>query len=74
MVAASTLPAGCHPVAKHLASLDPRYSSVFLDNAWKDLFSGLEPPHSSKSLSLSLSVYNTCPTELVVFKHVPLGS
>uniref|UniRef100_A0AAZ3RXI5 Phosphofurin acidic cluster sorting protein 1-like n=1 Tax=Oncorhynchus tshawytscha TaxID=74940 RepID=A0AAZ3RXI5_ONCTS len=38
------VPLGCHPVAKHLASLDPRYSSVFLDNAWKDLFSGLEPP------------------------------
>uniref|UniRef100_A0AAZ3PTQ9 Phosphofurin acidic cluster sorting protein 1 n=1 Tax=Oncorhynchus tshawytscha TaxID=74940 RepID=A0AAZ3PTQ9_ONCTS len=33
------VPLGCHPVAKHLASLDPRYSSVFLDNAWKDLFS-----------------------------------
>uniref|UniRef100_A0A8C7MZA2 Phosphofurin acidic cluster sorting protein 1 n=1 Tax=Oncorhynchus kisutch TaxID=8019 RepID=A0A8C7MZA2_ONCKI len=33
------VPLGCHPVAKHLASLDPRYSSVFLDNAWRDLFS-----------------------------------
>uniref|UniRef100_A0A4W5KBZ8 Phosphofurin acidic cluster sorting protein 1a n=1 Tax=Hucho hucho TaxID=62062 RepID=A0A4W5KBZ8_9TELE len=41
------VPLGCHPVAKHLASLDPRYSSVFLDNARKDLFSGLEPPHSN---------------------------
>uniref|UniRef100_A0AAZ3QKG1 Phosphofurin acidic cluster sorting protein 1 n=1 Tax=Oncorhynchus tshawytscha TaxID=74940 RepID=A0AAZ3QKG1_ONCTS len=41
------VPLGCHPVAKHLASLDPRYSSVFLDNAWKDLFSGLEPPRSN---------------------------
>ncbi|XP_041707491.1 phosphofurin acidic cluster sorting protein 1-like [Coregonus clupeaformis] len=41
------VPLGCHPVAKHLASLDPRYSSVFLDNAWKDLFSRLEPPHST---------------------------
>ncbi|XP_064827631.1 phosphofurin acidic cluster sorting protein 1-like [Oncorhynchus masou masou] len=41
------VPLGCHPVAKHLASLDPRYSSVFLDNAWKDLFSGLEPPRST---------------------------
>ncbi|XP_055791437.1 phosphofurin acidic cluster sorting protein 1-like [Salvelinus fontinalis] len=41
------VPLGCHPVAKHLASLDPRYSSVFLDNAWKDLFSGLEAPHST---------------------------
>uniref|UniRef100_A0A8C7KE08 Phosphofurin acidic cluster sorting protein 1a n=1 Tax=Oncorhynchus kisutch TaxID=8019 RepID=A0A8C7KE08_ONCKI len=41
------VPLGCHPVAKHLASLDPRYSSVFLDNSWKDLFSGLEPPRST---------------------------
>uniref|UniRef100_A0A4W5PN34 Phosphofurin acidic cluster sorting protein 1a n=1 Tax=Hucho hucho TaxID=62062 RepID=A0A4W5PN34_9TELE len=41
------VPLGCHPVAKHLASLDPRYSSVFLDNAWRDLFSRLEPPHSN---------------------------
>uniref|UniRef100_A0A8C7KU14 Phosphofurin acidic cluster sorting protein 1a n=1 Tax=Oncorhynchus kisutch TaxID=8019 RepID=A0A8C7KU14_ONCKI len=41
------VPLGCHPVAKHLASLDPRYSSVFLDNSWKDLFSGLEPPRSN---------------------------
>uniref|UniRef100_A0A673Y149 Phosphofurin acidic cluster sorting protein 1a n=1 Tax=Salmo trutta TaxID=8032 RepID=A0A673Y149_SALTR len=41
------VPLGCHPVAKHLASLDPRYSSVFLDNAWRDLFSRLEPPHST---------------------------
>uniref|UniRef100_A0A4W5JX34 Phosphofurin acidic cluster sorting protein 1a n=1 Tax=Hucho hucho TaxID=62062 RepID=A0A4W5JX34_9TELE len=44
------VPLGCHPVAKHLASLDPRYSSVFLDNARKDLFSGLEPPHSTGSI------------------------
>uniref|UniRef100_A0A673Y175 Phosphofurin acidic cluster sorting protein 1a n=1 Tax=Salmo trutta TaxID=8032 RepID=A0A673Y175_SALTR len=36
------VPLGCHPVAKHLASLDPRYSSVFLDNAWRDLFSRLD--------------------------------
>ncbi|KAL0993931.1 hypothetical protein UPYG_G00115690 [Umbra pygmaea] len=39
------VPLGCHPVAKHLASLDLRYGSVFLDNAWRDLFSRLEPPH-----------------------------
>uniref|UniRef100_A0A6Q2Y2P0 Phosphofurin acidic cluster sorting protein 1a n=1 Tax=Esox lucius TaxID=8010 RepID=A0A6Q2Y2P0_ESOLU len=33
------VPLGCHPVAKHLATLDHRYSSAFLDNAWRDLFS-----------------------------------
>uniref|UniRef100_A0A6Q2ZDX6 Phosphofurin acidic cluster sorting protein 1a n=1 Tax=Esox lucius TaxID=8010 RepID=A0A6Q2ZDX6_ESOLU len=40
------VPLGCHPVAKHLATLDHRYSSAFLDNAWRDLFSRPEPPHS----------------------------
>ncbi|XP_010901986.2 phosphofurin acidic cluster sorting protein 1a [Esox lucius] len=41
------VPLGCHPVAKHLATLDHRYSSAFLDNAWRDLFSRPEPPHSA---------------------------
>ncbi|KAJ7996331.1 hypothetical protein DPEC_G00235980 [Dallia pectoralis] len=39
------VPLGCHPVAKHLATLDHRYGSAFLDNAWRDLFSRPEPPH-----------------------------
>uniref|UniRef100_A0A665X062 Phosphofurin acidic cluster sorting protein 1 n=1 Tax=Echeneis naucrates TaxID=173247 RepID=A0A665X062_ECHNA len=30
------VPLGSHPVAKHLGALDNRYSSSFLDGAWRD--------------------------------------
>ncbi|KAM9501390.1 phosphofurin acidic cluster sorting protein 1 isoform 2-T2 [Clarias gariepinus] len=40
------VPLGSHPVAKHLGALDNRYSSVFLDGAWRELFSRPEPPQS----------------------------
>ncbi|XP_066575049.1 phosphofurin acidic cluster sorting protein 1 [Amia ocellicauda] len=40
------VPLGSHPVAKHLGSLDSRYSSSFLETAWRELFSRSEPPHS----------------------------
>lgn len=39
-------PSGSHPVAKHLGALDNRYSSSFLDGAWRDVFSRSEPPHT----------------------------
>ncbi|KAM9425926.1 phosphofurin acidic cluster sorting protein 1 [Pholidichthys leucotaenia] len=32
------VPLGSHPVAKHLGTLDNRYSSSFLDGAWRDFF------------------------------------
>uniref|UniRef100_A0A6Q2XBA3 Phosphofurin acidic cluster sorting protein 1 n=1 Tax=Esox lucius TaxID=8010 RepID=A0A6Q2XBA3_ESOLU len=35
-----------HPVAKHLGALDNRYSSAFLDGAWRDVFSRSEPPQT----------------------------
>ncbi|KAM9834426.1 phosphofurin acidic cluster sorting protein 1-like [Syngnathus typhle] len=38
------VPLGSHPVAKHLGALDNRYSSSFLDGAWRDVFSRTEPP------------------------------
>ncbi|XP_026182947.1 phosphofurin acidic cluster sorting protein 1 isoform X2 [Mastacembelus armatus] len=38
------VPLGSHPVAKHLGTLDNRYSSSFLDGAWRDMFSRSEPP------------------------------
>lgn len=41
--------AGSHPVAKHLASMDNRYSSSFQDSAWRELFSRSEPPHTGGS-------------------------
>ncbi|XP_041517395.1 phosphofurin acidic cluster sorting protein 1 isoform X5 [Microtus oregoni] len=40
------IPLGSHPVAKYLGSVDSRYSSTFLDSAWRDLFSRSEPPVS----------------------------
>lgn len=41
--------AGSHPVAKHLGALDNRYSSSFLDGAWRDVFSRSEPPHTGSA-------------------------
>ncbi|XP_043826881.1 phosphofurin acidic cluster sorting protein 1 isoform X1 [Dromiciops gliroides] len=38
------VPLGSHPVAKYIGSVDSRYSSAFLDPAWRDLFSRSEPP------------------------------
>uniref|UniRef100_A0A6Q2XNT5 Phosphofurin acidic cluster sorting protein 1 n=1 Tax=Esox lucius TaxID=8010 RepID=A0A6Q2XNT5_ESOLU len=40
------VPLGSHPVAKHLGALDNRYSSAFLDGAWRDVFSRSEPPQT----------------------------
>nr|ABU49224.1 phosphofurin acidic cluster sorting protein 1 [Danio rerio] len=40
------VPLGSHPVAKHLGSLDNRYSSSFLDSSWREFFSRTEPPQT----------------------------
>ncbi|XP_042302561.1 phosphofurin acidic cluster sorting protein 2-like isoform X2 [Sceloporus undulatus] len=40
------VPLGSHPLAKYLGSVDNRYSTLFLDAAWRELFSRLEPPSS----------------------------
>ncbi|XP_072845161.2 phosphofurin acidic cluster sorting protein 2 isoform X2 [Pogona vitticeps] len=40
------VPLGSHPLAKYLGSVDNRYSTLFLDAAWRELFSRLEPPNS----------------------------
>ncbi|XP_053239400.1 phosphofurin acidic cluster sorting protein 2-like isoform X2 [Podarcis raffonei] len=40
------VPLGSHPVAKYLGSVDNRYSTLFLDAAWRELFSRIEPPSS----------------------------
>uniref|UniRef100_A0A3Q0QP15 Phosphofurin acidic cluster sorting protein 1 n=1 Tax=Amphilophus citrinellus TaxID=61819 RepID=A0A3Q0QP15_AMPCI len=42
------VPLGSHPVAKHLGALDNRYSSSFLDVAWRDMFSRSEPPQTDQ--------------------------
>uniref|UniRef100_H3CPR5 Phosphofurin acidic cluster sorting protein 1 n=1 Tax=Tetraodon nigroviridis TaxID=99883 RepID=H3CPR5_TETNG len=38
------VPLGSHPVAKHLGSLDNRYSCSFLDSGWREVFGRPEPP------------------------------
>ncbi|KAF3850386.1 hypothetical protein F7725_012158 [Dissostichus mawsoni] len=38
------LPIGAHPLAKFLASLDSRFSSLFMDPDWRDLFGRVESP------------------------------
>uniref|UniRef100_A0A672PCM7 Phosphofurin acidic cluster sorting protein 1a n=2 Tax=Sinocyclocheilus grahami TaxID=75366 RepID=A0A672PCM7_SINGR len=43
------VPTGSHPVAKHLGSLDNRYSSSFLDSSWREFFSRSEPPQTASS-------------------------
>uniref|UniRef100_A0AAQ5X3K2 Phosphofurin acidic cluster sorting protein 1 n=1 Tax=Amphiprion ocellaris TaxID=80972 RepID=A0AAQ5X3K2_AMPOC len=48
------VPLGSHPVAKHIGALDNRYSSSFLDGAWRDVFSRSEPP---QTVLLSLSAF-----------------
>ncbi|RVE60365.1 hypothetical protein OJAV_G00180330 [Oryzias javanicus] len=42
------VPLGSNPVAKHLGSLDNRYSSSFLDSGWRDAFSRSEPPQTDQ--------------------------
>ncbi|XP_067877602.1 phosphofurin acidic cluster sorting protein 1-like isoform X2 [Heterodontus francisci] len=38
------VPLGSHPVARYMSSLDNKYSTLFLDSAWSELFSKSDPP------------------------------
>uniref|UniRef100_A0A672PBZ3 Phosphofurin acidic cluster sorting protein 1a n=1 Tax=Sinocyclocheilus grahami TaxID=75366 RepID=A0A672PBZ3_SINGR len=49
------VPTGSHPVAKHLGSLDNRYSSSFLDSSWREFFSRSEPPQTVLYFSYHLT-------------------
>ncbi|KAF4083266.1 hypothetical protein AMELA_G00138000 [Ameiurus melas] len=40
------IPVGCHPVAKYISSFDNKFSSIFLDAGWRDVFGRLEAPTS----------------------------
>ncbi|KAL4641333.1 phosphofurin acidic cluster sorting protein 2-like isoform X5 [Arapaima gigas] len=40
------IPFGSHPLAKHVASFDSRFSGLFTDTAWRELFGRSEPPPS----------------------------
>ncbi|XP_047439025.1 phosphofurin acidic cluster sorting protein 1 isoform X2 [Mugil cephalus] len=60
------VPLGSHPVAKHLGALDNRYSSSFLDGAWRDVFSRSEPPPTGTTTAHN----NTCNRSLQQHSHV----
>ncbi|CAL8258285.1 unnamed protein product [Lota lota] len=38
------IPIGSHPLAKHMASFDSRFNTIFMDTAWRDLFCRTERP------------------------------
>ncbi|NXC51359.1 PACS1 protein, partial [Penelope pileata] len=38
------VPAGPHPVAQYLGSVDGRYGAAFLEPSWRELFGRSEPP------------------------------
>ncbi|KAL2082816.1 hypothetical protein ACEWY4_020589 [Coilia grayii] len=40
------IPIGSHPLAKYVASLDSKFSNIFMDTAWRELFCRPEPPPS----------------------------
>ncbi|XP_013870597.1 phosphofurin acidic cluster sorting protein 2 [Austrofundulus limnaeus] len=40
------IPIGSHPLAKHVASFDSRFNSLFMDTAWRELFCRTERPTS----------------------------
>uniref|UniRef100_A0AAR2KFX1 Phosphofurin acidic cluster sorting protein 2-like n=1 Tax=Pygocentrus nattereri TaxID=42514 RepID=A0AAR2KFX1_PYGNA len=40
------IPVGCHPVAKYISSFDNKFSNIFLDAGWRDVFGRLEAPTS----------------------------
>ncbi|XP_013768657.1 phosphofurin acidic cluster sorting protein 2-like isoform X1 [Pundamilia nyererei] len=40
------IPIGSHPLAKHVASFDSRFNSIFMDTAWRELFCRTERPAS----------------------------
>ncbi|KPP57978.1 phosphofurin acidic cluster sorting protein 2-like [Scleropages formosus] len=42
------IPFGSHPLAKHVASLDSRFSGLFMDAAWRELFGRSEPPSAGR--------------------------
>ena len=40
---------GAHPLAKYLAALDSKFSALFMDASWRELFGRLEPPPLGKT-------------------------
>ncbi|XP_035256562.1 phosphofurin acidic cluster sorting protein 2-like isoform X2 [Anguilla rostrata] len=46
------IPIGSHPLAKYVASFDSRFSSIFMDSAWREVFCRTDPP-SSESIDIA---------------------
>uniref|UniRef100_I3JID6 Phosphofurin acidic cluster sorting protein 1a n=1 Tax=Oreochromis niloticus TaxID=8128 RepID=I3JID6_ORENI len=51
------IPIGVHPLAKYLSSLDGKFSGLFVDASWRELFGRPEPP--------PLGTSDYCPTEVM---------
>uniref|UniRef100_A0AAX7SHL9 Phosphofurin acidic cluster sorting protein 2 n=1 Tax=Astatotilapia calliptera TaxID=8154 RepID=A0AAX7SHL9_ASTCA len=45
------IPIGSHPLAKHVASFDSRFNSIFMDTAWRELFCRTDRPASGRTRS-----------------------
>ncbi|KAJ6656925.1 hypothetical protein lerEdw1_002926 [Lerista edwardsae] len=50
------VPLGSHPVAKYMGLVDSRYSGMFLDTTWRELFSRSESPATGKRGLLACTV------------------
>uniref|UniRef100_A0A672L128 Phosphofurin acidic cluster sorting protein 2-like n=1 Tax=Sinocyclocheilus grahami TaxID=75366 RepID=A0A672L128_SINGR len=40
------IPVGCHPLAKYISTFDSKFSNIFMDTGWRDVFGRLEAPNS----------------------------
>uniref|UniRef100_A0A669B1R8 Phosphofurin acidic cluster sorting protein 1a n=1 Tax=Oreochromis niloticus TaxID=8128 RepID=A0A669B1R8_ORENI len=75
------IPIGVHPLAKYLSSLDGKFSGLFVDASWRELFGRPEPPPLAGRVSQYLAgaaVSHLCPISeaMLTCKHkryVPLS-
>ncbi|MBN3320270.1 PACS2 protein, partial [Atractosteus spatula] len=47
------IPIGSHPLAKYVASLDSKFNSIFMDTAWREVFSSRTEPPASESIDVA---------------------
>uniref|UniRef100_A0A669D4V6 Phosphofurin acidic cluster sorting protein 1 n=1 Tax=Oreochromis niloticus TaxID=8128 RepID=A0A669D4V6_ORENI len=68
------IPIGVHPLAKYLSSLDGKFSGLFVDASWRELFGRPEPPPLAGRVSQYLAgaaVSHLCPISeaMLTCKH-----
>uniref|UniRef100_A0A665T451 Uncharacterized protein n=1 Tax=Echeneis naucrates TaxID=173247 RepID=A0A665T451_ECHNA len=65
------LPVGVHPLAKYVASLDAKFSNLFMDASWRELFGRLEPPPLVSQYVGGANVSHLCPISeaMLTCKH-----